>query len=387
MVNSWPFLLPLMVLLGWLLGRHKNSASKQPKDLSHEYFVGLNYLLDEQQDKAVDVFIRLLEVDSDTVETHLALGRLFRRRGEVARAIRIHQNLVARTQLSPQQRIEAMVSLGQDYLSAGVFDQSERIFQEVVDVGGEHVTVALNCLLDIYQQEKSWQKAIHVAKKLESATNKSMQKTIVHHYCELVEESLKSKQISQASAYLKRAVIADPNSVRASLQQARIACERGNYKLALQFLKQVKTQDPDYLSEAVPQVVACYYRLGEEEKGVAYLRELLQEYPRISIVLNLAESIKKYHNIDEAVDFVAHHLTRNPSIRGLNQLIQWHIDTSYGKVKSKLQVLHNITIKLLKGKPVYRCRVCGFSGNLLHWLCPSCKQWNVVKPIQGIEGD
>ncbi|MEE9452729.1 MAG: lipopolysaccharide assembly protein LapB, partial [Gammaproteobacteria bacterium] len=312
---------------------------------------------------------------------------LFRRRGELARAIRIHQNLVARTELSPQQRIEAMVSLGQDYLSAGVFDQSERIFQEVVEVGGKHLVLALRCLLDIYQQEKSWQKAIHAAKKLESSSGEDQREVIAHHYCELVEESLKDGQLVQAAAYLKRAATTYSGSVRTSLLQAKMATEEGKYEAAVKYYQQVESQDPDYLSEAVPQIVACYYQLGREKECMAYLRGLLNQYSRISIALTLAEGIKKYHNIEEAVDFVADHLTHHASIRGLNQLIQWHIDTSYGKVKSKLQVLHNITTNLLRNKPIYRCRNCGFSGNLLHWLCPSCKRWNNMKPIHGLEGD
>ena len=162
MINLWPLLLPAAAFSGWWIAR-RNDASKhhQPnRPLSHEYVVGLNYLLNEQPDKAVDVFIKLLEVDSDTVETHLALGSLFRRRGEVDRAIRIHQNLIARPQLSTIQRKEALMALGQDYMSAGVFDRAERIFLEVLELGGERETRPLQDCLRFISKKKPGKKRL-----------------------------------------------------------------------------------------------------------------------------------------------------------------------------------------------------------------------------------
>jgi len=169
MIDLWPLLLPAAAWSGWWVANRSNSNKSHnvANKLSREYVVGLNYLLNEQSDKAVDIFIKLLEVDSDTVETHLALGSLFRRRGEVDRAIRIHQNLIARPQLSILQRKESLMALGQDYMSAGVFDRAERIFLEVVELGGSKETSSLHGLLAIYQQEKAWEKALDVIKKLE----------------------------------------------------------------------------------------------------------------------------------------------------------------------------------------------------------------------------
>src|SRR3990167_1271396 len=149
-------LLPVAATCGWLLGRQKSnkeSSGRVSFKVRRDYFKGLNYLINEQPDKAVDVFIKLLEVDSDTVETHLALGSLFRRRGEVERAIRIHQNIIARPQLSLRDRKEALMALGQDYMSAGLFDRAERIFLEVVEIRA-HSEQALKLLLHIYQQDR-----------------------------------------------------------------------------------------------------------------------------------------------------------------------------------------------------------------------------------------
>lgn len=389
MLTLWPLLLPIAAASGWFFGRGGNSETDEPHytKLSKQYYVGLNYLLNEQPDKAVDVFIKLLEVDSDTVETHLALGSLFRRRGEVDRAIRIHQNLIARPQLSQQQRVEALMALGRDYMSAGVFDRAERIFAEVSEIGAEQTASSLQYLLNIYQQEKAWEQAIAIVRKLEVTTGERMHKVIAHHYCELVGEAMKQKNVEQGKYYLKKALATDKDSVRASLLLGQIEASEGRYKSAIKAYKRVRFQDPDFLSESIPPLVLCYERLGNAKECKDYLYETLQEYPRISIILILAKHIGQTDSVEAAADFVAEQLSRHPSIRGLNTLIQWHIDTTYGKVRDKLQMLRTVTSKLLENKPIYRCGTCGFGSKTLHWYCPGCKQWSAIKPIHGLEGD
>lgn len=389
MISYWPLLLPVAAFSGWFFGRGKSSDNNNNaiNRFSREYFVGLNYLLNEQPDKAVDVFIKLLEVDSDTVETHLALGSLFRRRGEVDRAIRIHQNLIARPQLSQKQRVDALMALGQDYMSAGVLDRAERIFQEVVSLGGEQVTSGLQCLLDIYQQEKAWHQAIGVVKQLESVTGQKMHSIIAHHLCELSEEAINAHHYEDARSYSKKALSIDNESVRASLLQAKLEAEQGHYKTAIKCYKRVCWQDHNYLGEAIGPLVECYEKLGAPEQCIQYCHDLLQEHPRVSVILVLAERLKQTQGIEVAADFVAEQLHHHPSIRGLNQLILWHINTTHGKIKNKLEVLYDITSRLLENKPIYQCGNCGYAGKHLHWLCPSCKQWSSMKPIHGLEGD
>ena len=384
----WPLLLPFAAASGWIFGRKETATdSKKTTLLSREYYVGLNYLLNEQPDKAVDVFIKLLEVDSETVETHLALGSLFRRRGEVDRAIRIHQNLIARPQLSQQQRVDALMALGRDYMSAGVLDRAERIFQEVVTLGSQQRVPGLNCLLDIYQQERAWQQAIEVVKQLQIVTGQSMHSIIGHHHCELAEEGLRDNRYEDVALHLKNALTVDKDSVRASLLKANLDLRRGEYKAALKSYKRVCWQDPDYLSEAIEPMVACYEKLELHEECERHLRELLQEHPRVSILIRLAERIKHSHNIEAAADFAAEQLGEYPSIRGLNKLIEWHIGTTHGKIRAKLEVLYDITTKLVENKPIYLCGQCGYDGKNLHWQCPGCKQWSSMKPIHGLEGD
>ena len=224
----------------WQFIRLKFINQKKAKfKFPREYLVGINYLLNEQEDKALEVFINLLGVDQDTVETHLALGSLFRRRGEVNRAIRIHQNIIARPQLSQGQRLDALLALGYDYLNAGVLDRAERVFLDLLQANDEHANAALYSLLDIYQQEKSWRKAIQISKKIQDVTGKEMTKFISHHYCELSEVAIKSNDMSAAIKYLKSALSTKRDSIRANILDAKIFEILGKYKKALSRYKSV----------------------------------------------------------------------------------------------------------------------------------------------------
>jgi lipopolysaccharide biosynthesis regulator YciM len=381
-------LLPAALGSGWYMGKSNKPSPREgvSTKIPRDYFVGLNFLLEEQPDKAVDVFIKMLEVDSETVDTHLALGSLFRRRGEVDRAIRIHQNVIARPHLAKQQRVQALLALGQDYLRAGVFDRAERLFLEVVEMG-EQSTLSLRFLLDIYQQEKNWQQAIQIAQKLATITTEKMNVRIAHYYCELAIEARDKGQLEQAQKHLKQALVVDKRCVRASLLIADHEKQMGQFKQAIRFYQQVKDQDPEYLSEAINPLAECYEKLGKEEELIEYLQQCLTQYPRMSVVLALAEILKRYQGHADAASFIADQLRTTPSVRGLHQLIRLQLVDAEGPAKENLSILYDLTIKLLKNKPIYRCEQCGFHGKVLHWLCPSCKGWSTVKPIHGLEGD
>ncbi len=386
MSSTWILLVFISLAVAWYLGyqaRHKHVIDKKI-NLPRDYLVGLNFLLNEEPDKAVDVFIKMLEVDSDTVETHLAVGKLFRRRGEVDRAIRIHQNLIARPQLDKVYREQSLFELGQDYLSAGVLDRAERIFLEVVSVK-DYAIPAYRALLDIYQQEKAWENAISIASKLAAATKKNMQPIIAHYYCELAEIAISNKQNEQADQYIKNALIADRQCVRGSLLQGRFQMDKGDYKSALRSLKGIKDQNPDYISESIDALASCYEALNEEEQLVKYLMQLLKEYPHVPVVLILSERIRQWKGDKVAANFVADYVRRYPSIRGLHLFISLYQSSTEGRAREDLLILQNLTKKLLADKPDYRCVSCGFSGKSLHWQCPGCKQWGTVKSVDSLE--
>lgn len=389
MIILWPLLLPAAAFSGWWAAT-RSFSDKKTKDsarLSREYVVGLNYLLNEQPDKAVDIFIKLLDVDSETVETHLALGSLFRKRGEIDRAIRIHQNLIARPQLSLVDRKEALMALGQDYMSGGVFDRAERIFLEVVELGGNRETRSLHGLLAIYEQEKAWESALEIIKKLESSKGQSMHREAAHYYCEIADLAIKNKALEKAEQATKYALTTDKQSVRASLLQASLDMKYARFTSAIRVLKRVPQQDPEFITEIIQPTISCYRELDLHDECIQFFEKIMALHPSASIIFVIADNLRRKKGLDEAIDFVSEKLSLYPSIRGLNRLIFWHLESAHGKVKNKLQMLYDITSKFLENKPIYRCGHCGFGGRHLHWHCPSCKQWGKVKPIHGLEGD
>jgi lipopolysaccharide biosynthesis regulator YciM len=380
-------LLPVAATCGWYMGQRlsRNQANKISPKIRRDYFKGLNYLINEQPDKAVDVFVKLLEVDSDTVETHLALGSLFRRRGEVDRAIRVHQNLIARPTLAKAHRLHALSELGQDYLRAGVLDRAERLFLELVNLGDDDKQLSLRFLLHIYQQEKDWLKAIETAQKL-LALGEPVSDIIAQYHCELAEQLIDTDHASTALPYLKRAQQIDHNCIRASMIRARLEYKSGRYKEAIRYYKQAIDQDPDYISEIVTPLSHCYQQLGEVDKLIAYLEDCLEKHPRISLVLEISTYLQHQQGDKMAIEFIARQIQHQLSLRGLSRLVELYLLNASGDTHEKLLILQNFMQKLLADKPVYRCTHCGFSGKTLYWLCPSCQRWNMIKPIQGLEG-
>lgn len=382
-------LLPIAAGCGWYAGfKHRDARDievEKNDGISRDYLVGLNYLINEQPDKAVDVFIKMLEVNSDTVETHLALGSLFRRRGEVDRAIRIHQNLIARPQLTEAQHLHALSELGEDYLHAGMLDRAERVFLELIELGGETVSSFFNRLLHIYQQQKDWKQAIMIADKIQSRENIAI--PVAYYYCELAERERLNGQVNQAHEYLRQAIAADKDCVRTNILLGRLYLEASAYQDALGTYRKVIEQDPDYISEVITPLAECYHKLGKEEDFIQYLNERLISHPRISIILILSDYIRKQQGDDAVVEFIVKHIQRCLSLRGIAHLVETYLSTADPTTRNKLFLLKEFIDKLLKNKPVYRCIHCGFSGKQLYWQCPSCKRWGVIKPIHGIEGD
>jgi lipopolysaccharide biosynthesis regulator YciM len=384
---AWLIFLLICVTAAWWLGfraRPKEEESPRKLNVPKDYLVGLNFLLNEETDKAVDIFIKMLEVDSDTVETHLAVGKLFRRRGEVDRAIRIHQNLIARPQLEKAYRDQSLFELGQDYLSAGMLDRAERIFQDLVNTKS-NAPKALQILIDIYQQEKDWLNAIETAKKSENITRKSMQSVIAQYYCELAEAAFTKAQYDKAIEYVEDAQSADKLCVRTSLLHAKILMAQDHYKAALKQLKKIKDQNANYLSESIDLLASCYEKLNQEDELVEYLKKLVMEYPRVPVVLILAERIRKWKGDKVAVAFVADYVRRYPSLRGLSLVVSLYMSSAEGRVKDDLHILQNLMNKILMNKPDYQCTSCGFSGKSLHWQCPGCKQWSTMLPSHSLE--
>jgi len=381
--------LPIAVVSGWFFGcRHKKSIEDESENnfISSDYFIGLNYLINEQPDKAVDVFIRMLEVNTDTVETHLALGNLFRRRGEVDRAIRIHQNLIARPQLAESQKMQALFELAQDYLRAGVLNRAEKLFLELIDLGGD-VSASLNNLINIYQQQKDWHQAISTAKKLENLTDLNMNTAIAHYYCELANQSRLNNLYDQAHIYLKKSLSHDKKCARANIILSQLLFDAKEYQQAIKAMLMVYKQDPEYVSEVIKLLAASYKEIGKEDEFVSYLIKRIEDEPRIYYILAMVDYLLEQKGEKEALEYLLKEIPRCLSLRGLERMLGLYVKHVDSNMQEKLLLLKGFVDKLLEDKPVYRCIHCGFSGKNLYWQCPSCRRWNSVKPIHGLEGD
>ena len=378
-------LLPVAAWSGWLIGRHASArrSGARTRELSSSYFRGLNYLLNEQPDKAIEVFMKLAEFNRDTVETHLALGNLFRRRGEVDRAIRVHQHLVGRQNLSEDEKTVALLELGEDYMRAGLLDRAEALFDDLVAMNA-HAPSALRHLIAIYQHERDWHKAIEHARRLETMTGESEAATIAQFYCELAEQSRAHGAREEARDYLDRAFACEPECVRAHMVLGHLLAEAGDHAGAVEAFERAARADVDFVPEILPPLLDNYARSQQMDRAEQFLTDVIRRYQGISPVLALMRLYAKREGERTAVDFLTRQLRQRPSVRGLMALIDATLDKTEGEARENFLILRDLTRKLLEGQAMYRCSRCGFGAKAHHWQCPSCKNWGTVRPIHGV---
>tara|TARA_B100001996_G_scaffold322226_1_gene266971 strand:+ start:694 stop:1863 length:1170 start_codon:yes stop_codon:yes gene_type:complete len=385
-LNIFWFLLPVAALSGWWVGRLKQEKKPSSRNIYPEYFKGLNFVLNEQPDKAIEVFIRMAEVDSETVETHLALGNLFRRRGEVDRAIRIHQNLIARPTLNQEQRSHALLELGMDYMRSGLLDRAEKLFLELVSLD-LYLNEAYLHLLEIYQQEKDWINAITVAKKIEIISGENLNSTIAQFYCEIAENDLNMGKTNDAKKKARDAIASNSKCVRASIIEARIFQLTGKFEFAIKSYKRLEFQDSTYITEIIFPLYECYREKGNVKEFIKYLKEIVKKYSNIKALLILTELISEYESEDVAINFIFHELRNTPTVQGVDKLIEYTLGKSEGVTYEYLSMIKQLTTKLIEEKSTYKCSNCGFDAKMLHWQCPGCKYWESIKPVFGVTGE
>lgn len=372
---------PLAALAGWVIGRRggeQHSGHKVSK-LSTTYFRGLNYLLNEQPDKAIELFLHVAELDMETFETQVALGHLFRRRGEVDRAIRLHQALAQRGDLTDTQKIQALSALGEDYMRAGLLDRAETVFNDLAQLD-QRAPQALKHLVGIYQSERDWEKAIDNAARYEQATGEQMGKLVAQFECELADRHRSNGERDAARAAIVRAYAADPSSVRAGIAEGRIEAEAGNTQSAIRALERAARHDPDFLPVILPMLLENYEKAGERSGARAFLAGMCEHYRGIAPVLALTRMLEVEEGVAAARHYLAQQLKDRPSVRGEAALIDLSLG-SHADAEATLYDLKHITDQLLVRNPSYRCNRCGFGARSHHWQCPSCKEWGTVKPL------
>lgn len=383
-LNEWFWfflLLPAAAISGWVIGRRggERHSDSQVSKLSTTYFRGLNYLLNEQPDKAIELFLHIAELDKDTFETQVALGHLFRRRGEVDRAIRLHQALVDRRDLSDAQRVQALLALGEDYMKSGLLDRAETVFTDLARID-QKAPQALRHLISIYLSERDWAKAIENAARYEEVTGEPMGKLIAQFECELAERLRVAGKPDEARAAVARAYAADSASVRAGMLEGRIEAEAGNHAAAIRAYERAARHDPDFLPEILPQLQESYREHGDVTGARSFLAEMAEHYRGVAPVLALTRLVEAEDGVAAARDYLAGQLKDRPSVRGEAALIELSLADGT-RPEVALQELRHITEQLLVRNPSYRCNHCGFGARSHHWQCPSCKAWGSVKPL------
>lgn len=381
-------LLPVAAAYGWYMGRRSAQQDKQQEAnrLSREYVAGVNFLLSNQQDKAVDLFLDMLKEDSTTVEAHLTLGNLFRSRGEVDRAIRIHQALMESASLTFEQRLLAVQQLGRDYMAAGMYDRAEDMFAQLV--GEEDFRIsALQQLLVIHQATSDWLKAIDVAEKLVKLGKDKQRIEIAHFYCELALQAMGSDDLDKATSLLKRAAAADKQCARVSIMVGRIYMAQAEYAKAVESLQRVLSQDKELVSETLPMLHECYQHLENQQDWAEFLKRCVEENTGATAELMLAEIIEQHEGRDVVQVYINRQLQRHPTMRVFYRLMDYHLaDAEDGRAKESLLLLRDMVGEQIRTKPRYRCHKCGFTAHSLYWHCPSCRAWASVKPIRGLDG-
>ena len=375
----WLLALPVFFGLGWLAARIDiKHLLTESHSLPHSYFKGLNFLLNEQPDKAIEAFIEVVRIDPETIELHFALGSLFRRRGETERAIRMHRNLLERSDLGEERRLHAMLELGQDYLKAGLLDRAEEVFAKLRD--SVHRSEALRFLLEIYQQEKDWTRAIGVAKELERYSGQSWQKEIANYYCDLAAHEATHSRPEQAAQFLEQALSANRKCVRASILLGDLHAAAGDSARAIEAWKRIEQQQPAYLALVAQRLIEACRLLGRPDEGLTLLRGYLASFPSLDLLDVAFQSTLEAQGPEAAYKLVKDELRRNPTLLGLDKLLEAQILVAPAERRHDLELVKNLVHGHTRRVARYRCENCGFKARQFYWQCPGCGGWETYPP-------
>ncbi|VAW65760.1 Lipopolysaccharide assembly protein LapB [hydrothermal vent metagenome] len=371
--SQWTlYLLPILgFLLGVFIARRRFRKKKKQLHFSNDYFQGLNYLLNDEQDKALDIFIQLVETDWETIDTSLALGAIFRRNGEIDKAIKLHQNLLARPSLPQEYKATVLLSLAKDYLQAGWLDRAESLFNDVIE-DEDFTQEAQQCLMSIYEQEQEWEKAINIARRFHSRSDTQLSATIAQYYCELSQQVLLQNDLKEAEALAEKALNTDKNCVRASILLADLSITRGRYQKAIRFLRQVEIQNIKLFPLVVEQLILCYRNTSNLNKALSFLRSLDKKYAEISLTSELTKLLNEIYGKEDALQYLSEAVLRKPSLNALSTLLQ----LQGSNLEQHADLLPAVVDAIIAKRHHYQCKQCGYSANTHVWLCPSCHSWS-----------
>lgn len=390
MLNLLWLLLPVAFVFGWWAGRRSagDSGNRVQLDPQHEssYLRGLNYLIHEEQDKAIELFVGISEPDQEMIETQTALGNLFRRRGEFDRAIKIHQSLVERSRGSARSRSDVLVELARDYTASGLLDRAETIYKDLL-TRNEHVATAYQELMSIYEQEREWHNAIRIAEESRRITGDGKETRLGHYFCELAEQAVAESDTETARRYLKKSLAEDPHGPRANILRGKLAMRRGDYRRAVECYMAVEQQHPELLPEIIEPLLESYYACGDRPALQTYLDTVKERYNSYSVIKTTRAMIERVEGKSVADKFFKQQVLKRPSLKGLRDWARGELENCKPQEREKVAVIVDMLDSVVDDKPNYCCSVCGFNAKTLHWRCPSCNTWDSARAVIGVEGE
>ena len=376
------WLLPIPALffaMGWIAARIDiKHLLRESRALPLSYFRGLNFLLNEQPDKAIESFIEVVKVDPQTIDLHFALGSLFRRQGEIDRAIRMHQNLLDRPDLAADKREAVLFELAQDFHRAGLLDRAEELFTKLDGTPFEHAS--LGFLLSIYETEKDWPKAISVTRRMEALAKQPYYKEIAHYQCELAQAALLKSDFDGARRDIDQALSEYRACTRAMMLLGDLEAQQGRDAQAIDAWQRIESQNPAFLSLVAERLADAYRRTGNAAQGLRVIKAYQAQYPSLDLLntafnLTLAES-----GAGAAGDLIREELARNPTLLGLDRLLEARLASAPPERRHELELVKQLVGQHIKRLGMYRCDQCGFRARQYYWRCPGCGKWETYSP-------
>lgn len=391
----WLIFVPIVFGLGWIASRYDlRQMLSESRTLPNSYFKGLNFLLNEDHDKAIDAFVEVAKLDTETTELHFALGSLFRRRGEIERAVRVHQSLLNRADLPAKDQEQARFELAQDYLKAGMFDRAEEVFKQLLE--GSHALASTRALIRIYEATHDWHRAIETVKHLQGLLSEPVPQ-FVHYYCELVDMALATKppKMDQARSQLEKAEFAlsqldnpvkqTASFARIAMLRARIGSLEGDAMGARIHLESILQQAPEYAGLIAQNLLDNYIQSSDGDKGMQLLRQHYRQYPSLDLFNVIFKYLRTQVGAELAWEFARESLLVSPSLLGLDKLLEVELKAE-GEHKPRvlpeieLELLRKLINKHTQRLDRYSCQYCGFQAHSFYWQCPGCNLWETYSP-------
>ena len=375
----WLLGIPAFFALGWLAARVDiRQLISESRTLPRGYYKGLNFLLNEQPDKAIDAFIEVVQLDPESAELHFALGNLFRRRGETERAIRVHQNLLARPDLAQELQAQARYELGQDYLKAGLLDRAEETFNQLT--GTQYEAHARRAQLEIYQREKDWSRAIEAARALQESGAGTRQREIAQFHCELAQDELVRTNPDGALVHLEHALAADRKNVRATMLMGDALLAKNDIEGALAVWRRVEQQSVPHVALVAQRLMDGYKAVGRSQEGINLLRAYLADTPSIDLVEVVLKAVHELEGVQAGTALITEELKRTPTLLALDKFLAARMADAEPQLREELAPLANVVHSYAQKLARYQCTHCGFKARQFYWQCPGCNRWETYPP-------